>query len=89
MTRAGLPWHIHHLGPRAGYTFRPTAARNADEARVVQDDLLVRLIRVWLANRGVWEAIVGAGPVCSVPASDEDVDAYLDGWTSLIETLTR
>ena len=20
---AGLPWHIHHLGPRSGYTFRP------------------------------------------------------------------
>ena len=35
---------------------------------------------MWLANRGVWEAIVGAGPVCSVPATDEDVDAYLAGW---------
>ncbi len=21
--RVGLPWHIHHLGPRSGYTFRP------------------------------------------------------------------
>ena len=27
--------------------------------------------RVWLANRGVWEAIVGAGPVVPVPAADE------------------
>ena len=23
--RHGLPWHIHHLGPRAGYTFQPDA----------------------------------------------------------------
>jgi hypothetical protein len=46
------------------------------------------LIRVWLANRGVWEAIVGAGPVCSVPATDADVDAYLDAWASLLERLT-
>jgi glutamate-1-semialdehyde 2,1-aminomutase len=85
--RAGLPWHIHHLACRAGYTFRPTPVRNAREARACQDDLLARLIRIWMANRGVWEAIVGAGPVCSVPASDGDVDAYLSAWESLLQTL--
>ena len=88
VTRAGLPWHIHHLGPRAGYTFRPTPVRDADEARACRDDLLVRLIRIWLANRGVWEAIVGAGPVVAVPATDADVDAYLAGWGSLLDALT-
>ena len=51
--RAGLPWHIHHLGPRAGYTFRAEAVRNAEEGRACADDLLTRLIRIWLANRGV------------------------------------
>jgi glutamate-1-semialdehyde 2,1-aminomutase len=86
---AGLPWHIHHLAPRAGYTFGSAPVRDATAARAVQDDLLTRLIRVWLANRGVWEAIVGAGPVCSVPATDADVDAYLDAWASLLERLTR
>jgi glutamate-1-semialdehyde 2,1-aminomutase len=84
---AGLPWHIHHLGPRAGYTYRPTPVRDAAEARAVQDDLLTRLIRVWMANRGVWEAIVGAGPVCSVPATEADVNAYLDAWSSLLARL--
>jgi len=87
--RAGLPWHIPHLGPRSGYTFRPEPVRNADEARECADELLTRLIRIWLANRGVWEAIVGAGPVASVPAADADVDAYLAGWTELVEALTR
>jgi glutamate-1-semialdehyde 2,1-aminomutase len=87
VSAAGLPWHIHHLGPRAGYTYRPTPVRDAAEARAVQDDLLTRLVRVWLANRGVWEAIVGAGPVCSVAATDDDVDAYLVAWTSLLERL--
>jgi glutamate-1-semialdehyde 2,1-aminomutase len=85
---SGLPWHIPHLGPRAGYTFRPTPIRTAAEAREAADELLTRLIRIWLANRGVWEAIVGAGPVCSVPAADEDVDAYLAGWDSLLGALT-
>ena len=87
VARHGLPWHIHHLGPRAGYTFQPVAVRNAAEARACQDDLLTRLIRVWLANRGVWEAIVGAGPVCSIPAADEDVDAYLTAWDALLARL--
>jgi glutamate-1-semialdehyde 2,1-aminomutase len=83
----GLPWHIPHLGPRAGYTFQPAPIRNGAEGRAAADELLTRLIRVWLANRGVWEAIVGAGPVCSVPASDADVDAYLDAWDSLLASL--
>jgi glutamate-1-semialdehyde 2,1-aminomutase len=85
----GLPWHIHHLGPRAGYTFRPEPVANADEARACADDLLTRLIRVWLANRGVWEAIVGAGPVVSVPATDDEVDAYLVAWDELLRRLSR
>ncbi|HET7830716.1 MAG TPA: transaminase [Candidatus Limnocylindrales bacterium] len=83
----GLPWHIHHLGPRAGYTFRPTAIRNGAEGRDAADELLTRLIRMWLANRGVWEAIVGAGPVCAVPATEADVDRYLGGWDSLLDAL--
>lgn len=87
--RNGLPWHIHHLGPRSGYTFRREPVRNADEARACQDDLLTRLIRIWLANRGVWEAIVGAGPVAAVPAADEDVDAYLAAWNELLNVLGR
>ena len=85
--RAGLPWTIHHLGPRAGYVFAPTPPRTAAEARLVADDLLTRLIRIWLANRGVWEAILGAGPVVPVPAEDEDVDAYLAAFGSLLDEL--
>ena len=76
----GLPWHNHHLGPRSGYTFRPAPIRNGAEGRAAADELLTRLIRVWLANRGVWEAIVGAGPVCAVPAAHQDVDPKLAGW---------
>jgi glutamate-1-semialdehyde 2,1-aminomutase len=33
------------------------------------------------------DSIVGAGPVCSVPCGDEDVDAYLEAWDALLETL--
>lgn len=88
VSRVGLPWHIHDLACRSGYTFQPTPVRNATEARSCSDDLLTRLIRIWLANRGVWEAIVGAGPVCSVPATDSDVDAYLSAWNDLLTALS-
>ena len=86
--QAGLPWHVHHMGPRSGYTFRPEPVRNAAEARSCEDQLLSRLIRIWLANRGVWEAIVGAGPVVPVPATDEDVERYLAAWGELVQALT-
>jgi glutamate-1-semialdehyde 2,1-aminomutase len=85
--RLGLPWHIPHMGPRAGYTFRSEPIRNAAEGRAAEDDLLVRLIRIWMANRGVWEAIVGAGPVVPVPATDEDVDRYVGVWDDLLARL--
>jgi glutamate-1-semialdehyde 2,1-aminomutase len=35
------------------------------------------LKRVYFANRGVWEALIGAGPTVSVAATREDVDHYL------------
>ncbi len=84
---AGLDWTIHRLYPRSGYTFGPQMPRDASEAQAVADPLLVRLVRVWLANRGVWEAIVGAGPVVPVPASEADVDLYVDAWKALVLAL--
>ena len=60
--RYGLLWHIHHLGPRSGYTFRPTPIHNGAEGREAAFDNLTRLIRAWLANRGVWEAIGARAP---------------------------
>ena len=87
VARTGFPWHIHHLACRSGYTFQPVPVRNAAEARACSDQLLTRLIRIWLANRGVWEAIVGAGPVCSIPATDQDIDAYLSAWNELLSAL--
>ena len=38
--RHGLPWHIPHVGPRAGYTFQPTPIHDAAEGRAAADELL-------------------------------------------------
>lgn len=48
------------------------------------------LVRVagLLTDRGVWEALIGAGPTCSVAASDADVDRYLDAYAGFVEEVT-
>ncbi|MDH5312312.1 MAG: aminotransferase class III-fold pyridoxal phosphate-dependent enzyme, partial [Actinomycetota bacterium] len=85
---AGLPWTTHRFWPRSGVTFAPSMPRNAAAARDHFDVPLRRLMRVYLANRGVWDAIVGAGPTCAVPATAADVDSYVGAFGELIEELT-
>jgi glutamate-1-semialdehyde 2,1-aminomutase len=84
----GLPWTTHRFWPRSGLTFAPQMPRDALEAAPAFDVPLRRLMRVYLANRGVWDAIVGAGPTCSVPASEGDVDTYITALGGLIGELT-
>jgi glutamate-1-semialdehyde aminotransferase len=83
--RAGLGWTVHRFWPRSGLTFDTAMPRNAAEAAGLFDVPLRRLMRVYLANRGVWEAIVGAGPTCSIAATDADVDLYLAAFSDLID----
>jgi glutamate-1-semialdehyde 2,1-aminomutase len=85
---AGIPWTIHRFWPRSGTTFAPTMPRDANESRATFDVPLRRTMRVYLANRGVWDAIVGAGPTCSVPATENDVDAYIAAYRELVFELT-
>jgi glutamate-1-semialdehyde 2,1-aminomutase len=85
---AGLPWSVHRFWARSGLTFAPTLPRDATEAHAHFDVPLRRLIRIYLANRGVWDAIVGAGPTCSVPATPDDVDAYVGAVGDLVGELT-
>jgi glutamate-1-semialdehyde 2,1-aminomutase len=84
---AGLPWTPHRFWPRSGLTFAPTLPRNAAEAAASFDIPLRRLMRVYFANRGVWDAIVGAGPTCSIPATNSDVDDYLLALANLLTEL--
>jgi glutamate-1-semialdehyde 2,1-aminomutase len=75
--RVGLPWSVHRMFARSGVSYATGLPRNALEATQIQDPPFTALWRIYLANRGVWEAIPGAGPVVSVPAQAEDVDEYI------------
>ena len=88
ISAAGLPWTAIRFGPRSGQWYGPEPRTGAD-AFALTDDRLTRLIRVWLANRGVWEALPGAGPTVPVPASPADVDRYVQAYGELLTELTR
>jgi glutamate-1-semialdehyde 2,1-aminomutase len=82
----GLPWTVIRFGPRSGQWYGP-APRTGAEAHTLTDDQLTRLIRIWLANRGVWEALPGAGPTVPVPAAHADVARYLEAYAELLTNL--
>jgi glutamate-1-semialdehyde 2,1-aminomutase len=84
---AGLPWTVIRFGPRSGQWYGPQP-RTGEEAYRLVDDELTRLARVWLANRGVWEALAGAGPTVPVPATRADVAVYLEAYGELLTALT-
>ncbi len=83
---AGLPWTAIRLGPRSGQWYGPIP-RTGSQAHAITDDQLTRLIRIWLANRGIWEALPGAGPTVPVPATRTDVARYLQAYHDLLAQL--
>jgi hypothetical protein len=61
--------------------------RTGAHAHALTDDQLTRLIRIWLANRGIWEALPGAGPTVPIPATRADVTRYVDAYAELLAKL--
>jgi glutamate-1-semialdehyde 2,1-aminomutase len=74
----GLEWRAHRLFNRSGYTHAPELPRNAEEARATFDTDVYNLQRLYMANRGVWDAMDSAGPACGIQHTDADVDRYLE-----------
>jgi hypothetical protein len=58
----GFDWRAHRLYNRSGYTHGPYLPSNAADARDSFDAELFNIQRIYVANRGIWEAIDSAGP---------------------------
>jgi glutamate-1-semialdehyde 2,1-aminomutase len=82
--RAGISWSVTRLPGKAAYRPITTDTDTSDYWRG-----LSAAIRVWFANRGVWEAIRWSGPAVSIATSREDVDLYLELFGALLDDLTR
>jgi len=84
---ARLPWTTIRFGPRTGQWYGPRPSTGADAVALLDPDL-TRLMRIWLANRGIWEALPGAGPTVPIPTTTADVDRYINAYGELLQHLT-
>lgn len=41
-----------------------------------------------MTNRGIWDALPGAGPTVPVPAVQADVERYIEAYAELLRALT-
>ena len=73
----GLPWTAFRLGPRSGYCMSAKLPTNYEEAADSLDYDLIDTRRIYMANRGIWDAIASAGPQVSFAHRDDHVDRYL------------
>jgi len=76
------------MGSHAYYGFAPRPARTGAEAHANDDPELRALMRVWMANRGIWESGWWLGPTVSVAHSREDVDRYVAAFAQFVDELT-
>jgi glutamate-1-semialdehyde 2,1-aminomutase len=88
VARAGLPWKVQRLYARSGLSLSGRLARSAAEADADEQPELNALLRLYLANRGVWEAISTAGPALSVAATEADVGEYLAAFDRFVDGVT-
>ncbi len=73
----GLPWCAFRYGPRSGFCLTPRPPRTYEEAQPSLDPQFSAARRVFMANRGIWEAIYSAAPQVSFAHTEADIDRYL------------
>ncbi len=77
IAHAGLRWSVAQYGSHATYFFTPDPPIDGAGSRAADDPALRALIRVYMANRGIWESGWWLGPTVSVAHEAADVDRYL------------
>ena len=75
--RRSLAWRAFRCGPRSGFCLAPALPRDGAEAARSLDYELINARRVYMANRGIWDAVGSAGPQASFAHSPADIDRYV------------
>jgi glutamate-1-semialdehyde aminotransferase len=71
-----LPWTAFRCGPRSGYCLEPRLPRDGAEGGRSLDFELIDTRRVFMANRGIWDAVASAGPQASIAHTEVDIARY-------------
>lgn len=87
--RRGLPWSVVHYGAHASYFFIAEPPADGARSRAADDPGLRALIRVYMANRGVWESGWWLGPTVSVAHTTDDVDRYVAVFEEFLAQVTQ
>lgn len=85
---AGVRWSVAQYGAHASYFFTPEPPIDGAGSRAADDPDLRALIRVYMANRGVWESGWWLGPTVSVAHDAADVDRYVGVLGELLGAVT-
>jgi glutamate-1-semialdehyde 2,1-aminomutase len=85
----GLPWTIDRLGGRIQFRLTPEAPRNGAESYASLVLPMADARKVFLLNRGVWDAIATAGPSVSYAVDEADIDTYVTTAADFMRELTR
>ena len=88
IARAGVGWSVTQVGGHAYYFFEPTRPSDAAGSRAADDPELRALIRVFMANRGVWESGWWLGPTVSVAHDESQVDTYVELFGEFLSEVT-
>ena len=88
ISRAELRWSVVQYGAHASYFFADEPPTDGAGSRAADDPGLRALIRVFMANRGVWESGWWLGPTVSVAHSAEDVDRYVEVFDEFLREVT-
>jgi glutamate-1-semialdehyde 2,1-aminomutase len=73
----GLPWRAFRKGPRTGLCLSEQLPRTAADAKPSMDTDFSSTKRLYMANRGLWDAIATAGPQVSFAHTEQEVGAYI------------
>jgi len=84
----GLAWRAPQIGGRSGWVLGTKLPRNTEESAAAMDIFFSNTRRVFMANRGIWEALDTAGPACSLAHNEADVDRYLEVAEAFVEITT-
>jgi glutamate-1-semialdehyde 2,1-aminomutase len=85
IAKRGVPWSVTQLGGHAYYFFEPDPPVDGAGSRAADDPHVRALIRVFMANRGVWESGWWLGPTVSVAHTEQDVSMYLEVFDAFLE----
>ena len=84
----GLAWRAPQIGGRCGWVLGAQLPRNTEESAASMDIFFSNSRRVFMANRGIWEALDTAGPSCSFAHQEADVDRYLEVAEAFVDVTT-